>query len=128
MPRCPRICPVGVCFHVLNRAFARLPLFEQDEDYIAFERVIEEAVERERLPIFSYSVMPNHWHFVVCGTTKDQVSDFFRWLTHTHTMRWNAHHGTSGTGHRYQGRFKSFPIEEEDYLLTVLRYVQRNPL
>ncbi len=128
MPRRPRICPAGVCFHVLNRAVARLPLFEKEEDYQAFERVLEEAVERESLPIFAYCVMPNHWHFVVRGETDSQLSDFFRWLTHTHTMRWHAHHQTGGTGHLYQGRFKAFPIEEDDHLLSVLRYVERNPL
>jgi len=65
MPRRPRICPAGVCFHVLNRAVARLPLFEKAADYEAFERVLAEAHEREPLPIFASCVMPNHWHFVV---------------------------------------------------------------
>ena len=46
----------------------------------------------------------------------------------THTQRWHAHHGTSGTGHLYQGRFKSFPIQSDEHLWTVLRYVERNPL
>jgi putative transposase len=128
MPRRPRNCPAGVCFHVLNRAVARLPLFEKQEDYDAFERVLAEAFEREELPIFAYSVMPNHWHFVVRPLTDEQLSDFFRWLTHTHTMRWHAHHRTQGTGHLYQGRFKTFPIEEDEHLLSVLRYVERNPL
>jgi len=72
--------------------------------------------------------MPNHWHFVVRPQTDSQLSDFFRWLTHTHTMRWHAHYHTEGTGHLYQGRFKTFPIEADDHLLTVLRYVERNPL
>lgn len=128
MPRRPRICPAGTCFHVLNRAVARLTLFEKDEDYNAFESVLEEAVVREPLPIFAYIVMPNHWHFVVRPDTDSQVSDFFRWMTHTHSMRWHAHYHTEGTGHLYQGRFKTFPIEGDDHLLTVLRYVERNPL
>src|SRR3990167_9835459 len=128
MPRRPRICPAGVCFHVLNRAVARLPLFEKAEDYKAFERVLEESFDRHPLPIYAYSVMPNHWHFVVRAETDEQLSAFFRWLTHTHTMRWHAHYGTQGTGPLYQGRFKTFPIEEDDHLLTVLRYVERNPL
>ena len=128
MPRRPRICPAGVCFHILNRAVARLPLFEKPEDYAAFERVLVEAVERERLPILAYCVMPNHWHFVVRPETDQQVTEFFRWLTHTHTMRWHAHHQTAGTGHLYQGRFKSFPVEDDEHLLAVLRYVERNPL
>lgn len=128
MPRRPRICPAGVCFHVLNRAVARLPLFEKTEDYEAFERVLAETFEREPLPIFAYAVMPNHWHFVVRPATNHQLSAFFRWLTHTHTMRWHAHHHTQGTGHLYQGRFKTFPIQEDEHLLTVLRYVERNPV
>jgi len=62
MPRRPRVCPAGFCFHVLNRAVARLPLFEKPEDYEAFERVLAEAFEREPLPILAYTVMPNHIH------------------------------------------------------------------
>ena len=92
---------------MLNRAVARLTLFEKQEDDEAFERVLEEAVVREALPIFSYTIMPNHWHFVVRPETDWQRSAFFRRLTHTHTMRWHAHYHTTGTGHLYQGRFKS---------------------
>ena len=72
--------------------------------------------------------MPNHWHFVVQPQTDTQVTDFFRWMTHTHTMRWHAHYHTEGTGHLYQGRFKAFPVEEDQHLLAVLRYVERNAL
>ena len=122
MPRRPRICPAGTCFHVINRALARLTLFEKQEDYEAFERVLALAHERVHLGIFAYCVMPNHWHFVVCPKTDTQVTDFFRWLTHTHTMRWHAHYHTEGTGHLYQGRFKTFPIQEDEHLVSVLRY------
>ena len=72
--------------------------------------------------------MPNHWHFVVQPNTDTQVTEFFRWMTHTHTMRWHAHYHTEGTGHLYQGRFKTFPIEEDEHLRSVLRYVERNAL
>ena len=43
-------------------------------------------------------------------------------------MRWHANHHTVGTGHLYQGRFKSFPVQSDDHYFTVLRYVERNPL
>ena len=128
MPRRPRYCPAGICYHVLNRAVARLPLFESAADYEAFTDVLLDALRREPLRIFAYSLMPNHWHFVVRPDTDQQVSSFFRWLTHTHTMRWHASHRTVGTGHLYQGRFKAFPIEADDHLLAVMRYVERNPL
>ena len=72
--------------------------------------------------------MSNHWHFVLWPKRDGELTEFLRWLTHTHTMRWHAHHGTGGTGHLYQGRFKAFPVQGDDHLFTVLRYVERNAL
>jgi REP-associated tyrosine transposase len=128
MPRAKRICPAGMVFHCLNRAVARLTLFEKDADYEAFERVLEEAHQRIALRILDYAIMPNHWHLVVWPQSDTQVSEFLRWLTVTHTMRWHAHFQTSGTGHLYQGRFKAFPVQSDDHLWSVLRYVERNPV
>ena len=118
----------GLIYHALNRANGRLPLFRKEADYGAFECVVEEAYEREPLRILAYCAMPNHWHWVVWPETDGQVSEFFRWLTVTHTQRWHAHDHTSGTGHLYQGRFKSFPVETDEHLYAVLRYVERNPV
>lgn len=128
MARTKRICPAGEVFHVLNRAVARLTIFEKPEDYAAFMGVVEETWEIVPLPIYAMAAMPNHWHFVVRPETSDQVSEFFRRLTVMHTMRWHAHYKTGGTGHLYQGRFKSFPIQTDRHLLTVMRYVERNPV
>lgn len=72
--------------------------------------------------------MPNHWHMVLWPRAEGELTAFLRWLTHTHTMRWHAHYHTAGTGHLYQGRFKCFPVEADDHLYTVLRYVERNAL
>jgi putative transposase len=115
-------------FHCLNQSVARLTIFEKDADYAAFEKVLEEARERIALRILAYSVMPNHWHLVVWPRTDTEVTEFLQWLTVTHTMRWHAHHQTGGTGHLYQGRFKSFPVQSDEHLFTVLRYVERNPV
>jgi putative transposase len=128
MPRTARFAPGKLVYHVLNRAVARLPLFEKAADYEAFERVLVEAMEENPTRIVGYCLMPNHWHFVVWPRADGELTAFFRWLTHTHTMRWHAHHGTSGTGHLYQGRFKSFPIENDEHFYTVVRYVERNAL
>ena len=87
MSRRPRRCPAGTCFHVLNRAAARWPLFEKLEDDESFERVLVEAHLQITLPILPYCLMPNHWHFVVRPTADDELSEFFRSLTHTHVMR-----------------------------------------
>ena len=78
--------------------------------------------------VLAWCVMSTHWHLVLWPREDGDLSEFMRWLTVTHTQRWHAAHRTAGTGPLYQGRFKSFPIQEDDHLLTVLRYVERNPL
>src|SRR5688572_12439974 len=130
MPRRARSIVGGYAYHVLNRANGRLRLFKKEADFLAFEQVLAEAFERVPLRILGYTVMGNHWHFVVWPRKgqDDEVSEFFRWLTVTHSLRWHAHHKTIGMGHVYQGRFKSFPIEQDEHLTAVLRYVERNPL
>ena len=128
MPRRARQAPGGLVYHVLNRAVARLPLFQKDGDYEAFERVLLQAMEVHPTRLLAYCLMPNHWHLVVWPQHDGELSAFVRWLTHTHSIRWHAHYHTSGTGHIYQGRFKSFPLETDEHFYTVLRYVERNAL
>ena len=103
-------------------------IFGKERDFEAFEEVIAEAKSRLPMRVLGWCVMSNHWHFVLWPEGDGDLSEFMRWLTVTHTQRWRAAHRTGGTGPLYQGRFKSFPIEEDDHWLTVLRYVERNPL
>ena len=72
--------------------------------------------------------MPNHFHLLLWPREDGDLSLFMRWLTVTHTQRWHAHHRTSGTGHLYQGRFKSFLVQSDEHFLAVCRYVERNAL
>jgi len=105
-----------------------MKIFEKDEDYAAFEAVLEEAVERTAMRLLAYCVMPNHWHLVVWPRKDGDLSRFMGWLTLTHTQRWHAHRRSVGTGHVYQGRFKSFPVENDPHFLTACRYVEQNAL
>ncbi len=128
MGRPSRVALGGLVYHVINRANGGMRLFESDADYAAFERVLAEANERVTMRILAYCVMPNHWHFVLWPRRDGELSRFMAWLTLTHTQRWHAHHQSAGSGHVYQGRFKSFVVQTNDHLLTVCRYVERNPL
>ena len=128
MPRQLRVAGGGYAYHVLNRAVGRMRIFRKQRDYEAFEEVIEQAKARLPMRVLGWCVMPNHWHFVLWPRGDGDLSEFMRWMTVTHTQRWHAAHRTAGMGPLYQGRFKSFPIQEDAHLLTVLRYVERNPL
>lgn len=128
MGRPHRNAPGGLVYHVLNRANARQPIFKKDQDYLAFERVLVAMQERVGMRILAYCLMPNHWHLVLWPRHDNDLSTFMRLLTLTHTQRWHAHWRSAGSGHLYQGRFKSFVVQQDDYLLTVIRYVERNAL
>jgi len=119
----------GIVYHVLNRRVLRLRLFEDNYDYLAFERVLAEAMCRPEAPaLLTLSLMPNHWHLVVRPKRDGDLPKWMQWLTVTHTHRWHAHHGTAGTGSLYQGRFKSFPVQHDEHFLAVARYVEQNAL
>ena len=128
MGRPRRAADGGLVYHVLNRANARMTIFHKPDDYAAFERVLEEAVERTKTRLLAYCLMPNHWHLVVWPEKDGELSRFTGWLTLTHTQRWHAHRHTTGSGHLYQGRFKSFPVQDDAHFFTVCRYVERNAL
>jgi REP-associated tyrosine transposase len=128
VPRRPRFSAAGYVFHVLNRATGRRTIFETEHDYDAFVSVVDEARQQVPMRILSFCVMPNHWHLILWPETDDALSEYMHRLSVTHAQRWHAFHETAGTGPLYQGRFKSFPIQEDDHFLTVCRYVERNAL
>ena len=105
-----------------------MELFRKDADYQAFESILVEAKDKYPMRILAYVIMPNHWHLVLYPYDQGDLSNFMQWLTLTHTRRWHAHYHTTGYGHAYQGRFKSFPVEEDAYFIQLCRYVERNPL
>jgi putative transposase len=128
MPRIARNAPGGLVYHVLNRANGRLRLFKKDEDFLAFEKVMLLAHQRTPIRVLGWCVMSNHWHFVLWPREDGELTAFMRTLTLTHAQRWKHAHNAVGHGHLYQGRFKSFPVQTDEHLLTVLRYVERNPV
>jgi putative transposase len=128
MPRRLRFSTGGYVFHVLNRGVARAAIFEKDGDYAAFLRILRDGAERQPMRLLAYCLMPNHWHLVLWPYRDGDLSEYLRWVTVTHVQRWHAHYHSSGSGSLYQGRFKSFPVEADQHLLSLCRYVERNAL
>lgn len=127
MPRPLRADVADIIYHVINRANARSAIFKKAEDYQAFIKVLFEAREKFPVEILAFCLMPNHWHFILKPLENGSLSRFMAWLTMTHTQRWHAHYHTTGTGHLYQGRYKSFPVQTDEYFLQLTRYVEANP-
>lgn len=113
-------------YHMLNRGNRRERIFHKQEDFEAFERIMAEALERSRIKLFAYCLLPNHWHMVVSPEVDGEMGRFGQWLGLTHTQRYHAHYHTTGEGHLYQGRFKSFPVQDDHHFHAVCRYVERN--
>lgn len=128
MPRRKRKNFGNIVYHALNRANGRLRIFKKDGDFEAFERILGEGLERVSMRLLGYCLMGNHWHLLLWPREDGDLSTFTQWVTMTHSQRWHAAHGTAGMGHLYQGRFKSFPVQSSEYYLTVLRYIESNPL
>ena len=126
MPRIARTSAGGVCYHIINRGNGRRDVFHNDADYEAFLKALAHACVEIPMPVYGYCLMPNHFHLVVRPTNDGDLSKWMHWLLNTHVRRYHQHY--HGSGHIWQGRFKSFPIAEDNYLLTVLRYIERNPV
>lgn len=128
MPRQARVAVADTVYHVLNRANGRQIIFHTDQDYRHFESLLEEGVEQTDMRILAYCLMPNHWHLILYPRTDTHLGEFMNWLTTTHVRQYRTRTKTIGHGHLYQDRYKSFPVQTNEYCSTLIRYVEQNPL
>ncbi|MBT8098560.1 MAG: transposase [Gammaproteobacteria bacterium] len=126
MSRVARITAGGFCYHVINRGNRRERVFHSTEDYDTFVLFMDKASVHMRMRILAFCLMPNHFHLVLWPYGDGDMSRWMHWLMTAHVVRYHKKYGT--TGRIWQGRYKSFPIEQDEHLLTVLRYVERNPV
>ena len=141
MPRIARGQVGGVFCHVVNRGNGRQTVFHDDDDYAGFVTLIGDACGRVAIRVVGLSLMPNHFHMVLWPRADGELSRWMQWLMTSHVRRHHRRYGSSG--HVWQGRFKSFPVQHRrltagqrargvmeagDPVLDVLRYVERNPL
>lgn len=128
MPRNPRVDVGGEVYHVINRSNGRYKIFNTKADYRIFENLLFETKELVDMRILAYVLMPNHWHLVLYPGNDGNLGTFMHRLTNAHTRKVHALTKTNGSGHLYQGRYKSFIIDTDNYLLAVIKYVERNPV
>ena len=128
MARSTRVDVGNHVYHVINRANGRMKIFEDEADYKDFEYLLNEVKELYDMRIIAYVIMPNHWHLLLYPKKDGDLSRSLAWLGTAHTRRYHARTKTIGGGHLYQGRYKSFLVQDDTHLLTVLKYIERNPV
>lgn len=125
MARPLRIEYPGALYHITARGNERKDIFLSDHDRNQFLRVLFRIVKLHNWLLHSYCLMGNHYHILV-ETPDGNLSKGMRDLNGIYSQIFNRIHGRDG--HLFQGRFKSFVIEKETYLLEVSRYIVLNPV
>lgn len=126
MPRVARGLADGLIYHIINRGNGRQQVFHTEGDYRAFTDLMTEARERHPVKMLAWCIMPNHFHLLVSPERADDLSRWMQWFMTSHVRRYHQFHKSSG--HVWQGRYKSFIVQEDQHLLTVVRYIEGNPV
>jgi putative transposase len=125
MPRLARVVVSDVPHHVTQRGNRRQPTFFCDEDYEAYLDLMAEWTRRHGVEVWAYCLMPNHVHLVATPPSEAALAHAIGEARRRYTRRVNFRQGWRG--HLWQGRFASFPMDEE-HLYRAVRYVALNPV
>jgi putative transposase len=125
MARPHRPLAAGLLYHVTARGNARARTFITDADYEVFLSGLAVARHLDGLFCHAYCLMENHYHLLV-ETPRANLDDAMQRLNGTYAMRFNRSH--ERTGHVFQGRYGAKLITDDDYALTVVRYIAANPV
>ena len=125
MSRPLRIEFPGAWYHVMNRGRRREDIFPTPVDFRAFVELLKESAEHWQVRISAYCLLSNHYHLLI-QTPAGKLSRFMRHLNGVYTQRYNRAHDCDGP--LFRGRYKAILVEEDRYLLELVRYIHRNPL
>jgi putative transposase len=125
MPRGPRLDAPDALHHVIARGIERRALFAHDADRQDFLDRLQHIVEPTHTGLFAWCLMPNHFHLLL-RTAATPLSTLMRRLLAGYAVTFNRRHRRAG--HLFQNRFKSILVEEDPYLLELVRYIHLNPV
>ena len=124
MSRPLRIEYPGAWYHVMNRGRRHCDVFEEEEDFHLFLDILKNTSKMWNLKVSAYCLMSNHYHLLV-QTPDGNLSRCMRHLNGVYTQRFNRRHDYDGQ--LFRGRYKAILVEEDHYLLELLRYIHCNP-
>ena len=124
MPRQFRVEEIGF-YHIINRGVERRDIFVNDEDYEKFFEILEESSEVYNFVIHSFCLMKNHYHLLL-QTQEKNLSLIMRQINSRYSIYFNNKY--KRVGPLWQGRFKSFFVYDENYLTSLIKYIEYNPI
>jgi putative transposase len=113
-------------YHVYNRGHNKQPIFLCVRDYLRYLLKLEKYLEKHAVTLLAYCLMPNHIHFLMRQDGEMAIEEFIHRLHTAYTMYFNKKYERIGSV--FQGRFKAKPVETDEYLLHISRYIHQNPL
>lgn len=125
MPRIARVVVPGIPHHVTQRGNRRQKVFFRESDYLAYKTILARYCRREEVGIWAYCLMPNHVHLVLVPQNRDGLRRSIAETHRRYTSIINIREGW--TGYLWQGRFGSYPMDEE-HLYRAIRYIELNPV
>jgi len=125
MARQLRIQYPGAYYHVTSRGNARQDIYRDNRDYDRFLNILAESLDIFNVSLLAYVCMTNHFHLFLT-TPEANLAEFMRHFNITYTSAFNRRHNRAG--HLYQGRYKSFLVDADNYLKEVSRYIHLNPV
>lgn len=126
MARLPRICPIGIPQHVIQRGNNRQACFADERDFAAYADWLKEAARKFGVAVHAWVFMTNHVHLLMTPTVAGSVSRMMQTLGRRYVRYFN--HTYRRTGTLWEGRFRSCLVEADTYLLTCQRYIELNPV
>ena len=125
MPRIPRQKSESGIYHMMLRGINQQVIFEDDEDYTKFINTLETYKAVSGYKVFAYCLMSNHIHILI-KVEKEDIDLIMKRIAGSYVYWYNWKYYRKG--HLFQDRFKSEPVENDEYFLTVLRYIHQNPI
>lgn len=125
MARPLRIQYEGALYHITSRGNEKRDIFLDEADFKKFLKILSELQDRFKIIIYGYVLMNNHYHLLI-ETPQANIIKTIHYLNSSYTGYFNRKYNR--VGHLFQGRYKSYLIEKDSYLLLVSRYIHLNPL
>lgn len=124
MPRKPRIQQPGMIHHVIARGNNKEAIFKEDNDKIRYLQLIDRYKKRHMFKLLAYCIMDNHVHLLI-KQNEVSLSKTMQGIQQSYTQFYNKKYNC--IGHVFHQRFKSIPVADEAYLLSLIAYIHKNP-